>query len=84
MLVKHKVHAWDKNETPKVRELDQVLVPEADHYRNEGTAHYAMMLAQANAEAFGRLAAKLVEKGVLTLDEAVECAGVNGAVTPAT
>lgn len=55
--------------------LADALRPQS-YYERSGVAEDAAALAQATAEAFGRLAELLVDKGVITLEEAVSVAGV--------
>jgi hypothetical protein len=49
-------------------ELSAALAPEACH--DGGVAEHALALAQKNSEVIGRLAALMVERGVISFDEA--------------
>lgn len=59
----------------RTHELSTLLEPDVPHddYRDDGER--ALAQARVNAERFGRLAEMLVEKGVLTLEEAGDAAG---------
>ena len=63
-------------------ELSDALTPFVGAYEADGAVERAEKLASKTAEAFGRLAELLVEKEVITLDEAREAAGYYGDITP--
>lgn len=58
-----------------VYELSSVLTPSLYAYECDGQLESAQALAQKTADAFGRLADLLVERGVIRLDEAVDASG---------
>ncbi|URA06950.1 head vertex assembly chaperone [Xanthomonas phage Pfeifenkraut] len=60
--------------------LSDALTPYVDAYERDGQLERAECLAQKTAEAFGRLAELLVEKGVISLEEAVSASGVSADV----
>lgn len=64
------VKSWGAEVT---QHLDDVLTPSAGPYEYSGTVEEARGVANKTAEAFGKLAELLVEKGVITLDEALQC-----------
>lgn len=57
--------------------LSTALTPSIGAYEADGQLERADALARKSAEAFGRLAELLVEKGVITLEEAVAASGVS-------
>ncbi len=66
-----KIKEWGKVKSVK---LSSLLEPEADQY--SGEMESVKGVAYKTAEAYGRLAELLVEKGVITVQEAMECSGV--------
>lgn len=68
-----------KTDNPRHRgrthELSTLLTPSEPPDEYNGRGDTALSLARVTAERFGRLAEMLVEKGVLTLDEAADAAG---------
>lgn len=65
-----------------VEELSSALTPSLLAYEAEGSIEQTHALAQKTANAFGRLAATLVKKNILTLDEAANAAGISDELTP--
>ena len=65
---------------PRIMNLDDVLEPTLDPYEAEGEVERARALARKTAGAFGRLAAALVEKDIITLEEAVAISGISDTV----
>lgn len=57
--------------------LSYALTPYIDAYECDGRSESMERLTQKTAEAFGRLAELLVEKGVISLEEAVSASGVS-------
>lgn len=81
-----RVKTDDPHSSRKVHELSTLLTPSAPYpwdtgYSDDGER--ALALANVTAERFGRLAEMLVEKGVLTLDEAADVAGYSYTLKPA-
>lgn len=62
-------------------ELEDALTPSIGAYECEGQLERAESLARKSAEAFGRLAALLVERRLISLDEAVSASGVSEEIT---
>lgn len=67
--MKVKIIDW-RNEPIEI-ELAEALQP-VSHADSTGAAERAWDQAEANAEAIGKLAALLVEKGALSIKEAIE------------
>lgn len=63
-------------------ELEDALTPESSSDRG-GVAERAQDQADANAKAIGRLAALLVDRRLISLDEACTACGIYDTVTPA-
>lgn len=67
--------------TTRRMSLEEALRPSGYRgYDSGGAIEQAQDDASEACKAVGRLAAKLVEKGVLTLDEAVEAMGISDTV----
>lgn len=71
MKVSFRPFKWSE---ARVEELSDVLTPQANS--DGGAIEEATALARATAEAVGKLAALLVERGHITLDEATVACGV--------
>lgn len=64
----------------RVTDLSDVLTPSASAYEYSGSMEETAGVGRKTAEAFGRLAELLVEKGVISLEEALAAAGVHDSV----
>lgn len=58
--------------------LREVLTPDNTPYYCSGESDRALELARKTAEAFGRLAERLVDHGVISLNDAAECVDFYG------
>lgn len=56
------------------RDLEDVLTPSPMAYEFSGQMEEALGMAQKNSRMLGKLAAVLVEKGLMTLEEALNAA----------
>lgn len=73
-----------KNSMSKVceRDLSYVLTPSVGAYECDGQLNIIDALSRKNAEAIGKLIELLVEKEVLTLEEALDVVSFYGDVEP--
>lgn len=62
-------------------DLEDALAPVAGDTYGLGSVEQAAALAEANARAIGKLAALLVERRLISLDEAAEACGFAGDIS---